>query len=147
MARSPSICHRRSAGRSDNYVVNAIKPPVCPPPAAWVRVAAWLGLLAVFLALVTPAALLAEEVRTGKLGGLCSAQSRVATDPASGGDTALQAGSHCDWCSSVGLAPPPLLALALLSMAPVPGIALHDFPADLAASVTGLPFSRGPPLV
>ena len=147
MARSPSICHRRSAGRSDNYVVNAIKPPVCPPPAAWVRVAAWLGLLAVFSALVTPAALLAEEVRTGKLGGLCSAQSRVATDPASGGDTGLQAGSHCDWCSSVGLAPPRLPALALLSTAPVPRMALHDFPADLAASVTGLPFSRGPPLV
>ena len=71
----------------------------------------WLGLLAVFSALVAPATMLAEEVRTGKLGGLCSAQSRVASDPTSSGEAALQAGTHCDWCASVGLAPPPLLSL------------------------------------
>jgi hypothetical protein len=105
----------------------------------------WLGLLAVFSALVAPATLLAEEVRTGKLGGLCSAQSRVAAGPASGGEATLQAGSHCDWCSSVGLAPPPLLSSALLPMAPSPCLALPDAPADPAASITGLPFSRGPP--
>jgi hypothetical protein len=102
-------------------------------------------LLAVFSALVAPAVMLAEEVRTGKLGGLCSAQSRVVADPASGGEAALQAGSHCDWCSSASLAPPPLLASALLSPAPTPYVTLSDFPADLAASVTGLPFGRGPP--
>jgi Protein of unknown function (DUF2946) len=105
----------------------------------------WLGMLAVFSALVAPATMLAEEVRTGKLGGVCSAQSGVAIDPASGGDTALQAGGHCDWCSSVGLAPPPLVASAPLLPAPTPYIAVSDFPADLAACVTGLPFSRGPP--
>ena len=125
--------------------MSTLRRPLSRPHAAWVRVAAWLGLLAVFSALVAPATLLAEEVRTGKLGGLCSAQSRVATDPASGGNTALQAGSHCDWCSSVGLAPPPLLASPLLQAAPTHCVALSDFPADLAASVTGLPFSRGPP--
>lgn len=105
----------------------------------------WLGLLAVFSALVAPVALLAEEVRTGQLGGLCSAQSRSAADPASGGETTLQAGSHCDWCSSVGLAPPPLGAPALQPSAPNPQVTLSGFPADLATCVTGLPFGRGPP--
>jgi Protein of unknown function (DUF2946) len=110
-----------------------------------VKVASWLGLLAVFSALLAPAAMLAEEVRTGKLGGLCSAQPRAANAPASSGEAALQAGAHCDWCSFVGLAPPPLLASAPLLPAQTPYIALSDFPADLAACVTGLPFSRGPP--
>jgi hypothetical protein len=105
----------------------------------------WLGLLAVFSALVAPATLLAEEVRTGKLGGLCSAPSRVAADPASDGEAALQAALHCDWCSSVGLAPPPLLAFAPMLMVPTGRMALRDVPADPAPSVTGLPFSRGPP--
>jgi hypothetical protein len=118
-----------------------------PAHLLWVKVASWLGLLAVFSALVAPATMLAEEVRTGKLGGLCSAQSRVASDPASSGETALQAGTHCDWCSSVGLAPPPLLSLAMLSMAPGPCLGLPDSPANRAASITGLPFSRGPPLL
>lgn len=118
-----------------------------PTHSLWGKVATWLGLLAVFSALLAPATVLAEEVRTGKLGGLCSAQSRAATGPASGGEAVLQAGSHCDWCSSVGLAPPPLLAAAFLPVAPVLRIALRDVPADLAASVTGLPFGRGPPLV
>jgi Protein of unknown function (DUF2946) len=109
------------------------------------KLASWLGLLAVFSALVAPAALLAEEVRTGRLGGLCSAQSRAASVPASGGEAVLQAGAHCDWCAFVGLAPPPLLALASLLPAPTRYIALRDFPADRAAVVSGLPFSRGPP--
>jgi hypothetical protein len=111
----------------------------------WARVAAWLGLLAVFSALVAPATVLAEEVRTGKLGGLCSAQLRGAADPASGGEAALQVGSHCDWCSSVGLAPPLLLTSALLPIASGPCLGVPDSPARLAASITGLPFSRGPP--
>ena len=110
------------------------------------RVATWLGLLAVLSALVAPATRLAEEVRTGKLCGLCSAQSLVAGNPASGGDAALQAGSHCDWCSSAGLAPPPLWALAVLPTAPTGHVAEGKFSADPAASVTKLPFSRGPPL-
>ncbi len=105
----------------------------------------WLGLLAVFSALVAPATMLAEEVRTGKLGGLCSAQSRVASDPTSSGEAALQAGTHCDWCSSVGLAPPTLLALAILPTAPGTFLGLPDSPTRWAASITGLPFSRGPP--
>ena len=117
-----------------------------PARPLWVKLAAWLGLLAVFSALVAPATLLAEEVRTGKLGGLCSAQSRVASDTtSSSGEAALQSGTHCDWCFSAGLAPPPLLALAMLPTAPNQRIAQSDFPADLAASITGLPFSRGPP--
>ena len=105
----------------------------------------WLGLLAVFSALVAPATMLAEEVRTGKLGGLCSAQSRGASDTTSSGDAALQAGTHCDWCSSVGLAPPPLLTAAILPAPPAPCLGLPDSPANRAASITGLPFSRGPP--
>lgn len=116
-----------------------------PAHPLWAKVAAWLGLLAVFSAMVAPATLLAEEVRTGKLGGLCSAQSRAAADPASGGEAALQAGSHCDWCSSVGLTPPPLLPSVLLPIASGPCLNQPDSPAPVAASVIGLPFSRGPP--
>jgi Protein of unknown function (DUF2946) len=111
----------------------------------WVKIASWLGLLAVFSALVAPATMLAEEVRTGKLGGLCSVQSRVAGDPTTGGEAALQAGTHCDWCSSVGLAPPPLRASAMLQAAPGSCLGLPDSPTNRAASITGLPFSRGPP--
>ena len=69
--------------------MHSIQPPLCQAPAAWVSVAVWLGLLAVFSALVAPAALLAEDVRTGKLSGLCSAQSRVVADPASDGEAVL----------------------------------------------------------
>jgi len=101
----------------------------------------WLSLLAVFSALVAPAAMLAEEVRNG---GLCSAQARVASTAASGAEALPQAGSHCDWCASVGLAPPPLLS-AMLPTASLSPVVPTAFPADRAASVLGLPFSRGPP--
>lgn len=113
--------------------------------SVWERFAAWLGFLAVLSALVAPATMLAEEVRTGKLGGICSFNTANAGNSAAGDDSTPQTGSHCDWCSSVALAPPPLLAAAMLSTAPGNHVAVAASAAHLAASIAGLPFSRGPP--
>lgn len=104
-----------------------------------------MGVLAVFLALVAPATLLAEDMRTGKLGGLCSVQSRTAIDPASDENTGFFATSHCGGCFTASLAPPPMQASAPRQTRPVQRVAPIDCLADLAALVTGLPFSRGPP--
>lgn len=117
----------------------------------WARLAAWLGFLAVFSALLAPVSMLAEEMRTGKLGGLCS----VASSAASAGsvdDTGLDTGDtsmvsgHCDLCGVQGLCLPPLQQAGLLP----PGTAtmaavFHD--AIRSASSPGLPFSRGPPAI
>ena len=113
--------------------------------SVWARFAACLSFLAVLSALVAPASMLAEEVRTGKLGSICSVNTATAGNPDAGDDNALQTGSHCDWCASLGLAAPPMLASATLFTAPVKHLARAESPANLAASVTGLPFSRGPP--
>lgn len=88
--------------------------------------------------------MLAEEVRTGKLGGLCSAKTALADDSGSGTSGALPAGSHCDWCGSMGFALPPLPVSAIPCF-PGHQVAALDYPANVAATVTGLPFSRGPP--
>ena len=95
--------------------------------------------------------MLAEEVRTGKLGGLCSVGTSVSTSLTSqnsggtGGGNALQTGSHCDLCGSLTLAPLPLLT----AVAPAPCIdeqrAFFDHPIVLSAAVAGLPPGRGPP--
>ncbi|WP_143093170.1 DUF2946 family protein [Polaromonas sp. OV174] len=115
-----------------------------PPLSVWARLAAFLSFLAVLSALLAPASLLAEEVRTGKLGGLCSAN-MASTSQADGGAGELPpAGSHCDWCASMGLLPPPL-SLAVIPSYLDQQVAALDVPANLAASIPGLPFSRGPP--
>ena len=113
----------------------------------WARFAAWLGFLAVFSALLAPVSMLAEEVRTGRLGGLCSVG--AATTPggafdASGGDDSSSGASHCALCGSLGLGLPPLrqadgFPVAVRAMAAV----FRD--AVRTASSPGLPFSRGPP--
>lgn len=106
----------------------------------WTRLAAWLGFVAVFAALLAPVSLLAEDVRTGQLGGLCSASA----GGQAGSDDASPATGHCDLCGSAGLAMPPLqqpgpcLATGT-AMAVVFGDAVRS------ASSPGLPFSRGPP--
>ena len=74
---------------------------VCFRPL-WSRFAAWLAFLAVFSALLAPVATLAEDVRTGQLGGLCS----VAGSNQAGSDDASPAGGHCDLCGSAGLGLP-----------------------------------------
>ena len=120
---------------------------VCTRSSLWARVAAFLSFLAVMSALVAPVSMLAEEVRTGKLGGICSVNtttqgSQDAAD--TGGGNASKAGSHCELCGSLGLALPPM---PLVSIPCDPGNMVADAsaPAHRAESDSGLPFSRGPP--
>jgi hypothetical protein len=107
------------------------------------RLMAWFGLVAVFSALLAPAAMLAEEVRTGKLGGLCSTQSPATGDGGSNNDAALPS-ARCDWCGSAAFAMPPAASSGLFAPAP-------DYRPQPAAAIVlsgarlGLPFSRGPP--
>jgi len=103
----------------------------------------------VLSALLAPVSMLAEEVRTGKLGGTCTVATASSGDqPASGGEGEHQAGSgsHCDWCGSSGVMvahwPAPVHFPALDHSAPAVVLATV-FP----ASALGLPFSRGPPPV
>ena len=116
----------------------------------WVRFAAFLSLLAVASALFTPVAKLAEDVRTGRLGGVCSAgKAAVAgtsTDTGAGlalGSTA-EAHAHCDLCGSLALALPPISAQPIPTQ-PNRLLAVAAPPSELARFGLGLPYSRGPP--
>ena len=109
----------------------------------WKRIATAFSFLALLSALAAPAATLAEEVRTGKLGGLCSASKSVSEGGF--GDVA-PAGSHCDSCGSLALVLPPFAAQAVPSQ-PGQHVDGLDLPFDLAALVEGLPPSRGPPVL
>jgi hypothetical protein len=88
--------------------------------------------------------MLAEEVRTGQLGGICSlnAVSGISVDADSG--DAPQAGGRCDLCVSLGWALPPL-ARAVIFRVAGQQVAVSYFAAHVVASILGLPFSRGPP--
>ena len=115
----------------------------------WARLAAWLGFLAVFSALLSPVNMLTEDMRTGKLGGLCSVTSPTAsaglvgdTDP-DVGDTSPVSG-HCDLCGVQALCLPPLQQAELLPPAAATMSAVFQN-AVRSASSPGLPFSRGPP--
>ncbi|MBA3595673.1 MAG: hypothetical protein H0W47_18075 [Polaromonas sp.] len=107
----------------------------------WARLAAWLGFVAVFAALLAPVSVLAEEVRTGKLGGLCNAGKALnqSTD-----DASLPA-SHCELCGSAG---PGLLSSPCSAVFPVGVTAMALVAPDPVrpALSPGLPFSRGPPV-
>ncbi len=99
------------------------------------------------LALASPISMLAEDVRTGKLGGVCSLNSLTASTPDAGtpGDSGTPAtGSHCDLCGSLAFALP-LLAGVTIPSFPGSQVAAVFLPADVAASSVSLPFSRGPP--
>lgn len=106
----------------------------------WARLAAWLGFVAVFAALLAPVSLLAEDVRTGQLGGLCSASG--GGQP--GSDDASSATGHCDLCGSAGLALPPV-AQSGSCFATVTALAPVFEDAVRPAASLGLPFSCGPP--
>ena len=111
----------------------------------WARLATWLSFLAVAAALWAPVSMLAQDVRTGKLGGLCSvnaASSNAGSDSTDG--EAASAGPRCDLCGSTGLVLPPL-PVADVSCFTGTDVALADIPATISAAVPGLPFSRGPP--
>ena len=114
-----------------------------PSLPLWKRIAAFLSFVAVLSALIAPASALAEEVRTGKLGGVCSVSTAMGGGGSSG--DAAPAGSHCDSCGSLAFALPPFAAQALPSK-PSHHLAGVVFSFDLAALVEGLPPSRGPPL-
>ena len=128
-----------------NFAVSYL-PSSRPPLSVWARFAAWLSFLAVLSALVAPVSMLAEEVRTGKLGGICSVNAATASSSDAGSGDVPQAGSHCDLCGSLGLALPPL-PVVVIPCFPGNRVATVDFPADLAAAIPGLPFSRGPPIL
>ena len=96
-------------------------------------------------ALLTPVSLLAEEVRTGKLGGICSLRAVPGTSPDAGSDAAPPAGTHCELCGAPGWLLPPLAVRAIPCFAGEQ-VANADFPADVAGGPPGLPFSRGPPV-
>ncbi len=96
-------------------------------------------------ALAAPVSLLAQYVGNGKLGGLCSAEP-VLDGPLQGEPESSHPGAHCSLCASTGLA---LLPLAIFTQAPVLSYepALRMAPGDRAVIVSGLPFSRGPPVL
>lgn len=127
----------RFLAHSYNLIVYRNSIPLTSP--LWKRVAAFLSFVAVLLALVAPAITLAEEVRTGKLGGLCLANKAAGNN----GDV-TPAGPHCDTCGSLAFVLPPFAQQALPSQ-PSQHVAGADLPFDLAARISGLPPSRGPP--
>jgi hypothetical protein len=116
------------------------------------RLAVWLSFLAVLSALGAPAAALSMDMRSGKLGGVCNVQGapgaafNQASSPASGDVQDTPAPDHCQWCGSSGLALLPTV-LPASSPAPVQHLAAVPAPSARALQVTGLPFSRGPPLL
>ncbi len=95
-------------------------------------------------ALLAPVSMLAQDVRTGKLGGICSVNTTLASSSASSPDDAPQAASHCELCGVLGLALLPPAVSAIPSFAGSQ-LAAADFPAAASAAIPGLPFSRGPP--
>ena len=117
------------------------------PASLWVRAAALLSLLAVAAALFMSVAQLASDVRTGRLGGVCSAAKSAVT--AVGASTALgetaQDHAHCELCGSLTLALPPIAAQHIDTQ-PNRLPALAAPPSQLARFGAGLPYSRGPPL-
>ena len=119
--------------------------PVFPPPlAVWARLAAFLSFLSVFSALLAPVSMLAKEVRSGQLGGICSVKAASSGNPDSDSGDAPQSGSRCGLCGTLGWALPPL-ALSAIPCFAGQQVAAADFPADVTTAATGLPFSRGPP--
>ena len=119
--------------------------PFCRP--LWARLAAWLGFLAVFSALLAPVSTLTEEVRTGKLGGLCtvaSGGSTAASGDLSGSDESSPAAAHCKLCGSTAPGLPPGCQAGFFP-APVTAMVAVFEDGVRSASSPGLPFSRGPP--
>lgn len=113
----------------------------------WTRLATWLSFLAVAAALWAPVSMLAQDVRTGKLGGICTVNtfdtaSADSSTPADG--DAAPSGMRCDLCGSLALVLPALPEAAAPCFTGNQ-VAVADFPAAASAAIPGLPFSRGPP--
>ena len=119
-------------------------PLTTPPQRA--RLAAWLGVLAVFCALFAPVSMLAQDVQSGKLSGICSAS--YGFDHGDAGSTPGDQGNKsagCELCGFIGLILPGAPLTVALRFAPPPPQALKRT-RPLSAAVPGLPFSRGPPV-
>lgn len=113
--------------------------------AAWQRLAVWLSCLALLSLLLAPAASLAQDLQTGKLGSICSASKSTGTPPTvqDGDQDATPYHAHCPVCSVAwGL---PMAGAAWTPTRALQSLALAVVAADPAAPVIGLPFSRGPP--
>ena len=102
-------------------------------------------------ALLAPVSMLAQDVQSGKLGGVCSLNNFAAANTngdgaAGGGASAQPKGAHCDLCGAPGVVP---ASLVLLVIPTFPGcqVAAFTLPAALATSIPGLPPGRGPPAV
>lgn len=114
-------------------------------------------------ALLAPVSMLAQDVRTGKLGGVCSLDrgnpsfsltgntgrnTGGNTDGISGAagdaDGTAPEGAHCDLCASLCLAAPAVASLVLPSH-PGSDVAAVYQRADVPAFIKGLRYSRGPP--
>ena len=136
-----SVCHRPY-----NPAVR-FSSPNRSPQSLWSRFAAFLSFVAVLSSLLAPVSMLAEEVRTGKLGGICSVNtslvSQSAGDTGSGG--ASQMAGHCDLCGSLTLMPPSLPAVAIPALPTGDQRAVLDRTVVLSAAIPGLPPGRGPP--
>ena len=111
--------------------------------SALARLAVWLSFVALFSALLTPVLSLAQDVRTGKLGGLCSVKNLPGAAGQFDSDDG-ESGQHCDACLTPGL-------VLLHGLAAVPGspertaLLLANVPSTRSVVVLGLPFGRGPP--
>ena len=108
----------------------------------WQRVAAFFSFLAIAGALLAPGSMLAEEVRTGKLSGLCAASTSAAD---AGIADILAENTHCDSCGSLAFTLPSFTAQGLCGK-PDGRISQVRPAFGLAVLVAGLPPSRGPPL-
>ena len=87
---------------------------------------------------------LAEEVRSGQLSGICHFSPVSGSGSDAGSGDAPQAGAHCNLCASLGWVFPPLAVRAIPCFAGEQ-VASANFPADTCAAIPGLQFSRGPP--
>ena len=133
-----------SVGATYNHLVphHTLSRPTLP---VWERLAAWLAFLAVAAALWAPVSMLAQDVRSGKLSGICSvntASSDAGIDSTDG--NAASPSQHCDLCGSAGLVLPPL-PVASVSCVTGTAVAMADIPATTGTGISGLPFSRAPP--
>lgn len=95
------------------------KPPSKPAMPVRQRLAAFLSFIAVVFGLLSPSLILAQELRSGKLGSLCGAGSQLAalktgTGLNAGADAAFDALSppvHCALCGSSPAAVSPFIKL------------------------------------
>ena len=93
--------------------------------------------------------MLADDVRTGKVGGVCSVNmASVGSSHSSGtserGEADGGALLPCELCGILALVLPSFPVLGIPSFAGT-RVSRVFLPVSLAASIPGLPFSRGPP--